>query len=234
MRTTAEWTRIGVVAAVAMVPAFAMAAEDLDYTYFQINAVGRDVDAFDEDEGVIEDLDDGGGLGVHGSFAFLPRYFVFGGYSDTESDVAFDGDTVFPLPAETDIKRLDVGVGTNREINDRLDFIARVAYTDIDYGDFDIGGGGDLIDGGLDNLRDELRGDDSDGYFVDAGVRSQLTQNLEGTLGLRYTDVQNIDTATVIGSLLFEMSDNWGLELAVDAGDELSSYRLGVRFAPEL
>lgn len=235
MRTTATIARVSTLGIMGVLPALAMAAEDVDYSYFQVNAIGQDVDAFDEEEDAIEDLDDGGGFGVHGSFAFLPRFFVFGSYSDTESDVAFASAEVFPVPADTDIKRFDVGIGTNHELSDRVDFVARLAYTDIDYGDFDIGGDDDLIpDGGLDEIRDELRGDDSDGYFVDAGVRSQLTENLEGAIGLRYTDVQNIDTTTVIGSLMFELSDSWGIELGVDAGDELSIYQLGFRFAPEI
>jgi outer membrane receptor protein involved in Fe transport len=234
MRTTTLLTGIGTVGLMGLTPGIGAAAEGLDYTYLQLEALGRDIDAFDEQEGVIEDLDDGGGWGLHGSYAFLPRFFVFGDYSDTESDVDFAGESVVPLPMDTDITRLDVGVGMNHELNDRVDFIGRVAYTDIDYGDFDLGAGGDLLNGGLDNLRDQLRDDDSDGYFADAGVRSQLTENLEGTIGLRYTDVQNIDSTTVIGSLLFELSDNWGLDLGVDVGDELSSYRLGVRFAPDL
>jgi outer membrane receptor protein involved in Fe transport len=209
------------------------AAEGLEYSYFELDAIGRDIDAFDDEEGVIEDLDDGGGWSLGGSYQFLPRFFVFGDYSNTESDVAYTSDNVFPLPAETEIKRFDLGVGMNQEINDRVDFIGRVAYADIDYNDFDLGSGGDIIDGGLDDARDQLQSDDSDGYFVDAGVRAQLTPNLEGTVGVRYTDVQNIDTTTAIGSLMFELSESWGIDLSVDAGDEIATYRLGVRFTPE-
>ncbi|MBN1239378.1 MAG: outer membrane beta-barrel protein [Gammaproteobacteria bacterium] len=234
MRTNILLTGLGALGAVGLTQQPAAAADDVNYTYLQLHAVGRDVDAFDDQDGAIEDLDDGSGFGIRGSYQFLPKYFVFGDYSDTDSDVAFASESVFPLPADTDITRMDVGVGTNLPINDRVDFVGRVAYTDVDYGDFDIGAGGDLLNGGLDNLRDQLREDDSDGYFADAGVRAQLTENLEGAVGLRYTDVQNIDTTTVIGSLMFELSDSWGIDLSVDAGDELSTYLLGVRFSPEI
>lgn len=234
MRTKILLSGMAALGTAGLAPQLANAADGVNYTYLQLHYVGRDIDTFDDDEGVIEDLDDGSGFGIEGSFQFLPKYFVFGEYSDTESDVAFASESTFPLPADTDITRLDVGVGTNRPISDRVDFVGRIAYTDIDYGDFDIGAGGDLLNGGLDNLRDQLREDDSDGYFADAGVRAQLTENLEGTLGLRYTDVQNIDTTTVIGSLMFELSDNWGIDLSVDAGDDIATYLLGVRFSPEI
>lgn len=233
MRTTKVLIGISSLGIAVTVPALGIAAEGLDYTYLQLEAVGRDVDSFDQDEGIIEDFDDGGGWALRGSWAFVPRYFVFGNYSNTESDVSYFGQETLPLPADTDIKRFDVGFGTNREINERVDFVGRIAYTDIDYGDFDIGGSGDLINGGLDNLTDELRADESDGYFADAGVRSQLTPNIEGTIGLRYTSVESIDSTSVIGSLLFELTETWGIDLNVDAGDDISTYSLGVRFIPQ-
>jgi hypothetical protein len=234
--TTIATTGLGTLTALAaaLLPQLGSAAEGLDYSYLELEAIGRDIDAFDDNEGLIEDFDDGGGWGIHGSYQFLPRFFAFGKYSDTETDVAYASDNVFPLPANTDITRLDAGIGTNWPLNDRVDFVGRIAYTDIDYGDFDLGAGGDLVGAGLDNFRDELTSDNSDGYFADAGVRAQLTPNLEGSIGLRYTDVQNIDSSTVIGSLMFELSDNWGLDLGVDVGDELSTYLFGVRYAPSL
>lgn len=133
---------------------------------------------------------------------------------------------VFPLIEDTDIKRLDVGIGTNMEINDRVDFIGRIAYTDIDFGDFDFGASSDTD-------LDDLLEDDSDGYFVDAGVRSQLTANLEGSIGIRYLDLQDVDNTSLIGSLLYEINPSWDIDLQIDAGDEISTYLLGVRFSPE-
>jgi len=201
------------------------AAESLDYTYLDLAYVGRDIDAFDDDEGVIEDLDDGGGVALEGSLALGDNFFIFGGYSDTESDVTFANDEVFPLPAETDIKRLDLGVGTMVEINDRLDFVGRLGYVDIDFGDFDFGASEDID-------ANDLLDDSSDGYLVDIGLRSQLLTNLEGSIGVRHIDVEEIDNTSLLASLLFELSPSWDIGVSVDAGDDVSTYMLGVRFSP--
>jgi hypothetical protein len=201
------------------------AAEGLDYTYLELAYVGRDIDAFDDDEDVIEDLDDGGGVALEGSLALGDNFFIFGGYSDTESDVTFVNDEVFPLPAETDIKRLDLGVGTMVEINDRLDFVGRLGYVDIDFGDFDFGASEDID-------ANDLLDDSSDGYLIDIGLRSQLLTNLEGSIGVRHIDVEDIDNTSLLASLLFELSPSWDIGVSIDAGDDVSTYMLGVRFSP--
>lgn len=223
MRTTPLLICIGSIGTAAASPQVLAASEELDYSYIQLDVVGRDIDAFDEDADLIEDFDDGGGASLRASYAFNENVFVFGGYSETESDVSFSTDDVFPLPDNTDIKRLDLGVGLARELNARLDFVGRLGYSDIDFGEFDVGAGSDVQD---------LDEDSSDGFFVDAGVRSQLLDNLEGSIGVRYLDIETIDNTSLIGSLLFELSPSWDLDLSIDAGDELSTYMLGVRFSP--
>jgi hypothetical protein len=111
------------------------------------------------------------------------------------------------------------------EINDRLDFVGRLGYVDIDFGDFRFGASSDID-------ANDLRNDSSDGYLVDAGVRSQLLENLEGSLGLRHLDIEGIDNTSLLGSLLFELSPSWDIEFAVDVGDDVSTYLLGIRFSP--
>jgi hypothetical protein len=242
MRTTAAaLTALSVLGVVGMTPATGWGQDrgrdstrDLDYTYLQLNAVNRDIDALDSDRGLVKKLNDGNGWSLNGSFAFLPKFFVFGEYSDTDSDVSYSSSNTLPLPANTDIKRLDAGVGTDRPITNRLDFVGRAAYVDIDYGDFNIGASSSALGGGgLSGLREELTSDTTDGYLADAAVRSQLTPKIEGLVGLRYTNVGSIDDTSVLGSLLFELSRNWGLDVGVDAGSDVSLYRLGVRFQPQ-
>jgi hypothetical protein len=202
------------------------AAEGLDYNLLQLNFIGRDIDAFDDDTDAIEDFDDGGGFGIEGSWELSDSFFIFGAYSQTESDVTFADEDTFPLPAETDIKRLDLGVGGVWEVNDRLDLVGRLGYVDIDYGSFDFGASSDID-------ANDLLDDTSDGFLVDAVVRSQLLTNLEGSIGVRYMDVEDFDNTSLLASLVFELSPSWDIDLAIDAGDEVSTYLLGVRYSPE-
>lgn len=201
------------------------AAETLDYTFLNLDFITRDVDAFDDQADTIEDFDDGTGLALNGSFAVTERFFIFGSYSETESDVTYQSDDVFLIPEDTEIKRIDAGVGTSLEINNRTDFVGRLAYTDIDFGEFELGASNDFD-------VDDLVDDQSDGYFVDAGVRSQLLENLEGSIGVRYLDIEDTANTSLIGSLLFELSPAWDINLSVDAGDEIATYALGLRFSP--
>lgn len=203
----------------------AVATEDLSYTYLQLDYIVRDIDVFDDDEDFIEDFDDGNGLALRGSFEVTDNFFVFGEYSEVESDVEYASDNVFPIPADQDVTQLMAGIGTGIEIAQRTDFVGRLGYTDIDYGDFDIGGTTDDFD--LSDLGD----DSSDGFFVDAGVRSQLHDRLDGSIGVRYVDIEDVDNTSLIGNLKFELTDAWSINLMVDAGDELSTYALGARWS---
>lgn len=226
MRLPVIFTAIAGIGVAGVVPNAALAREGLEYTYLQLDYVGRDIDSVDDMSDTIEDIDDGSGLALKGQYAFSERIFGFATYSETESDVSYSSEDVFPLPADTEVKRLDVGIGTSIPINDRLDFLGRLAYSDIDFDAFEFGATSDLA-------TDDLTADDSDGYFLDGGVRAQLAPNLEGTIGVRYTDIQEIDNTSLIGSLLFEVSPSWGVNLSLDAGDEIATYELGVRFTPD-
>jgi len=203
----------------------AAATEGLNYTFLQLDYIVRDIDVFEDDEDPIEDFDDGNGIALRGSFAVNESLFLFGEYSETESDVTYVSDQVFPIPAEEDVTQLKAGIGTSLEIADRTDFVGRLGYTDIDYGDFDVGATGNDFD------VSDLGDDSSDGFFVDAGVRSQLLDNLDGSIGVRYLDVEDVDNTSLIGNLMFELTENWSIDLAVDAGDELATWSLGARWS---
>jgi hypothetical protein len=99
------------------------------------------------------------------------------------------------------------------------------AYTDIDYNNFGIGGSADEDD------FDDLNEDPSDGFFLDARFRAQLTQAIEGSIGARYTEIEEADGLSLVGNVLFELTPNWGVNLQLDAGDELITYGAGIRYS---
>ena len=199
------------------------AAQDLSYTYLEADYVSLDIDGVDEQDNLIDDLDDGNGFGVRSSLALASNFFVFADYSETSSDVTFNPGSGL-LPQETDINRLNAGAGFRMPLMDRTDLVFRGAYTDIDLGDFDLGGSSDPV---LQDLND----DSSDGWFADAGVRSQLFESFEGMASVRYTDIEETDQFSVVGEGLFELNQNLGLSIGFEAGDELTSYFAGVRLS---
>jgi hypothetical protein len=201
----------------------AASSQDLSYSYIEADYVSFDIDGIDEDDDFFDDIDDGSGYGVRGSLAVSSNFFVFADYSDTQSDFTFDSGTGL-IPQDQDVKRLNAGLGFRLPILSASDLVLRGAYTDIDIGDFDLGGSSDPA---LDDLND----DSSDGWFADAGLRSQLLPWLEASAAVRYTEIEDADQFSLVGEGLFELTQNLGLTVGFDAGDELTSYFAGVRLS---
>lgn len=204
-------------------PLSGMAAEGLSYGYLEIDYVNLDVDEPGDDV-FDRDFDNGGGWGIQASVPLTDTFFIFGGYSDTEADFSFFDNAGVLVPGDTDVKRFDIGVGFALPINDMSDLVLRGAYSDIDYDDFDFGAGPSV---GLGDLDD----DPSDGFFVDVAWRAQFTNVLEGSIGARYTEIENLDGLSLIGNLMYEFSPNLGINLSVDAGDDLMTWGLGARYS---
>lgn len=202
--------------------------QNLSYTFLEIDYINLDVDDFDDDEGLIDDWDDGGGFGIRGSFAFTPNFFAFIGYSETDSDATYiDGDQVI-YSSSQDLKRFDIGLGMNFGVFLPMvgdsDVVVRAAYSDLDLDDFNFGASDDS------DIND-LFDDSSDGFFIDAGLRSQLASWVEASLGVRYTDIGAAENFSLIGNVLLEMTQNWGVNLELDVGDDISTYLIGLRYS---
>ncbi|MCR6652255.1 MAG: porin family protein [Cellvibrionaceae bacterium] len=218
-------------------PLSVFAAETISYNYIEAEYVVQDVDMYEDDDAfdnIIEDVDDGDGFKIGASFAFTNNLFIFGNYAQTQADFTFINDTATVIPADTDIKTLQLGLGYFAPINANTDFVVRAAYMDVDYDEFSLGqtdqdiGDDDTTFG---DAWDDLNEDTSDGYFVDAGVRAQVIDWLELGGGIRYTDLDSGDDFSVFGNALFEINQNLGINLTASIGDNLSSYGLGVRYS---
>lgn len=232
MRFKPSLLRIAALAAAAALPLTApstsFAAGDLSYSWLQVDYLNVDVDDFDGNDGLLEDFDDGNGWGVNGSLAFTPMFFGFAGYSETDSDVTFTSDGTTFLSSSQDVARLDVGLGLNVPLDlpilRKPDLVVRVAYVDVDVGNLDLGESSDPS-------IDDLRSDGSDGWYSDVSLRAQFLPWLETSAGLRYTDIGDSNELSVLASLLFEVSPNWGINLGVDLGGDIRTYAAGVRYS---
>ena len=116
----------------------------------------------------IDDLGDGDGFGVNGSLALNDMFHVFGGYSQQQQEES---------GVEVDLDQFRIGLGYNHAASDRTDILLRVAYerAESDVGIVDVG----TING------------EADGYSLEVGARSMLTENLEVSVMGGYTDVIN-------------------------------------------
>lgn len=218
------------------VPATSLAADDVSYTFAEIDYLVQDIDRFEDEDAfdnILEDFDDGDGYQVGGSFQFLDSWFAFGSYSNTQADFTFVNDTDMTIPSDEDIKTLRLGVGYFMPMTNNMDFVATGSYVDVDYGDFNLGAAESDLDewDAVDDALDDLDEDSSDGYSLDAGVRAQVVEWMELGGGLRYTDLDSGDDFSVFANALFELNQNMGINLSADFGDEISTYALGFRYS---
>lgn len=216
-------------AGLACLPVGAMAQQDLNYTWLELMYVIQDIDDLGSNDS-ISDWDDGDGIGISGSygfnnspFEFMETLFIFANYSETENDVDFVDDFGIRRPADTDIERLDLGVGMAYKLNDMSHIVTRIAYSDIDVDGFNFGGSDT-------SSISDLNDDDSDGFFIDAAWRGQVTPIIELTGGLRYTDIEETDQVSFIGNALFDVSRRWGVTVNTEVGDELTTIGVGARY----
>ena len=200
------------------------AAKSLNYSYIEIDYLNLDVDEPNESNVFDTNFDNGGGFGIDASCKFNGNFFVYGSYSETEADFNFRDHTNAFVPGYTYVLFFNLGVGYILSMSERSDIVLRAGYADIKFNDFD---SGTTNDPDVNDFRD----DPSDGYTLDAKLRSQLTDNIETSIGLRYLDIEDIGGISLIANVMYEFNQNCGLNVNLDAGDELMVWRLGVRYS---
>ena len=179
MKRSPALTTLAALALLAATPFAASAADGLSYNYVQGGYVASKTDGPDAD-----------GWGLGGSVAVHPNVHLFGNYANQE----IDGTSV-------DFDQWRAGVGFNKAIGAKTDFVANAAYEKYDAGS----------------------GLDFDGYSVEGGVRSALTTHLEGYAQLGYQDGNdfNGDAYGRLGAQV-KFNQNWGINAdvkIVDGGD---------------
>lgn len=156
----------------AALPLAASAAEGVSYSY--VEGGYTRVDA--SHTGSNNDAD---GWALNGSGAINPNFHVFGGYSKVK---------ISNTPVDVDQWRL--GLGYNRPITPKVDFVGKVAYEKFDAG----------------------AGVNDNGYSAEAGVRGVLAPKLEGYAMAGYEDYKNFsgDWYGRVGAQV-KFNPMWGL-----------------------
>lgn len=119
----------------------------------------------------------------------------------------FDRYSVDVLEDDLDVDQFRLGLGYNTAISDNTDFVARVAYERFDAEDF--------IDG--------------NGWSVEAGVRSALSPNFEGSAAIRYTDVEDDDSTQLVLGGQYKFNATWGIAAEVAFGNDGNALFVGPR-----
>lgn len=220
-----------------VLPAFAYAAEGISYSFIEADYLIQDIDYYEDNnffDNFAEDFDDGDGFKINASFDLSDSLFTFGSYGSTDTEFSYFDNNGQLVSKGEDVKTLVLGLGFHTPLADNFDLVVTGGYTDIDLGDFSLGRNeNDDLNSGDDiqNAFKDLNDDDSDGYFLDLGGRAQLASWLELGAGVRYTDLDYGDNTSLFGNMLFELSDNLGINVGGDFGDDISTYSLGLRYS---
>ena len=149
---------------------------------------------------------DADGHGIRGSFEFGDsNFYGLAGYSRIGID-----DTPFKLDGS------ELGVGYAHPMNDGLDLFAEAAYVDTEAAGFVTTDGTGIIN--------------TEGYRTSVGLRSALTDKLEGSVRANYVDLDEVgdDFSGTLGAM-YKFTPTWGLTGDVTFGDDAETYQLGVR-----
>jgi len=144
------------------------------------------------------------GYGLNGSLALGSSFHLFGGFN------AFD---ISGTPVDVDT--WNFGVGYNHSLSDSTDLIARLGYAEFDISGFSA----------IQNAFD------TDSFFTEVGVRSQLAPSFEGYVfaGYERPDVGGGDTYGRLGGQ-YSFNSSWGLIADVKFGGGAEQYFIGPRF----
>ena len=173
---------------------------------FAVPAMAEDGISYDYIEAAYIDTEiddgldvDGDGVGFAGSAALGDTLFLHAAYGTQEFD------------AGVDLDQWTVGIGAHTSLTDNLDIVGRVGYVNAEL--------------------DTAFGDaDDDGYLVGLGLRTRLSDLIELEGGVSYVDLDEAGDETsfdVDGR--FYLTNNFALGAGVSLGDDITTYRVGVR-----
>lgn len=173
-------------------------ATDLNYDYIEAGYSAVDFDDFDEDLKM---------LSVAGSFLASDEIYVYGGYSDGQTD-SFGG-------GRLGVTGFTLGLGYRFGISRQTDLNFSGAFERVR-----VEGKGALS---------PLGSDSENGYSLTVGLRHLITRELELGADVTYVDVGGDDTVLTLGGL-WHVSDLVAVGLRYFVGSDADGFEGGIRF----
>ncbi|HUG99817.1 MAG TPA: outer membrane beta-barrel protein [Gammaproteobacteria bacterium] len=173
-------------------------ATELNYDYIEVSYSEVDFDDFDEDLT---------GVTIGGSFLVSEEIFVYGAYSDGETD-SFGGGRIA-------VSGYSLGLGYRFGVSPQ---------TDVNFG------------AAFERAKVEGKGafsglgsDSENGYSLSVGVRHLVTRDFELGADVTYVDIDTDDTVLTLGGL-WHVTDLVAVGLGYFVGSDASGFEGGVRF----
>ena len=156
----------------------------------------------------VDDIDvEPSGFGINGSVLVSENVFLTGSTAFTSDDfqgVDFDYDT------------LELGIGYRYAISDRTDWYASLSYANVEAKASASGFGSSTVD--------------EDGFDIETGIRSMLTEKFELGADISYLDLGDEDETTFTVEATYLVSESVGIDLGYGIASDVNTLNLGVRF----
>jgi len=144
---------------------------------------------------------DGDGYGISGSFEVGESWFILASYDTLDFDFGVDLD------------QLSIGGGFYMDLSDRADFYAALSYIQAEVSASGFGSA------------------DEDGYGVTVGMRGMVTDKVELSGSLSYSDLGDGADGTAFGAgALYSLTDTFALGVGLETDDDVTIYGIGARF----
>lgn len=195
------------------------AAQSRSYTYLDAGYGKQSIESANSDPLLrLDDIEATGGY-LAGSTDLGRGVFLSGGIHKGNGDIKLRSGPQVLTKLNVDVQQVVVGLGYRREINERLDWTAELAYLDTRF----------EYENRAILFTDKQDGGDA---RLAIGLRGELTERLEAWGKLRYTDGDTYEAeASVAAGALLKFNDMWGLTAEAEAGAGNSQYSVGVRIA---
>ena len=143
------------------------------------------------------------GFGIGGSFEVGESWFVVASFAQVEAE---------ELGLSAELDDLAIGFGYHTPISDNVDFYGTLSW-----------------------LRSEVSADgfgsfDDDGFGATIGMRGMVSDQVELSGSIGYSDVGDFGDGTAFGvGLIYNVPDTFGLGINAAFGDDVTIYGAGLR-----
>ena len=149
------------------------------------------------------------GFGVSGTKLIGEDFFIAGSYSSVSDDADFFGSKV-----ELDFNTLSVGLGYRHAISNKTDLFGIVSYQDME-SKFSWQG-----------EQGESFSESENGYGLEAGIRSLVTENIELSGSLTYVDIIDGSETGLNVSAMYHFTNQFSAGVGYGKSDDVDTLSL--------
>jgi opacity protein-like surface antigen len=146
------------------------------------------------------------GFGVSGTKLIGEDFFIAGSYSSVSDDV-----DIFGSKIDVDFNTLSVGLGYRHAISNKIDLFGIFSYQDMEV---------------KASFQGESDSESENGYGLEAGVRSLVTENIELSGSLSYVDIADESETGFDVSAIYHFTNQFSAGVGYGTSDDMDTLSL--------